>query len=267
VIRNVALSRVTPEGFWGAWRNQFYVFDALKALGEQFPDSDTFILLDSDCVWMASHARLTAIIAKEGAALYTLPYDADHIENGVRVGDIATIGLTLLQAKAKAESAYHGGELQAVDRNSLKFLMDRVDALFATNLDAFHTGQPYLKEEAHFLSALYALMGVRSATANTVIRRIWTGPNYFDVTLNDKNLDIWHVPNEKRLGLARLFRTMMSEKSWFWHADQGEFRRRVGRLVGIPRRSAWQLFCARVVNRLERQVGEWQKRTIGFRRS
>lgn len=256
VCRRVTLSRVTPEGFWGAWRNQFYVFDALEVLSKQFPEADVLVLLDSDCVWMAPHNRLTSIVAKEGTALYTLPYEADHIENGVRVGDIAAIGQKLFDTKANYQSAYHGGELQAIDRKSLKFIMDRVDVLYAANLEAFRAGRPYLKEEAHFLSALYALMDARSATANAVIRRIWTGPNYYDVVPADAELDIWHVPNEKRLGLARLFRKMMNERSWFWYSDPEKFRHRVGRLVGIPRRSPWRFFWTRAANRIERYIAK-----------
>jgi hypothetical protein len=256
IIRRVPLSRITPEGFWGAWRNQFYVFDALQALGKRYPEADVFVLLDSDCVWMAPHNRLTSVVAKEGIAVYTLPFKPEHVENGVCVGDIANIGQTLLGANINSQSLYHGGELQAFDRNCLKFILDHVDCLFAANLAAFRAGRPYLKEEAHFLSALYALMGARCATANEIIRRIWTGPNYFDVAPGDANLDIWHVPNEKRLGLARLFRKVMNEHSWFWHSDPKDFRRRVGRLVGIPRRSAYRLFWDRINNRIEQYISE-----------
>lgn len=269
VIRSVALSRVTPEGFWGAWKNQFYVFDALSALGKQFPAADTFILLDSDCVWMASHNRLTAAVAKDGVALCTMPYETDYVANGVRVGDIAAIGETLLNSKAIGESVYYGGEIQALNRRNLMFIIDRVDALYTANLEAFRAGRPYLKEEAQMLSALYAQMGVRSTIAIESIRRIWTGADYNNVSPSDEFLDIWHLPAEKRLGLASLFRKAINERSWFWHSDPKEFRRRVGRLVGIPRRSeyeefrrwlarlavirtAGQTFWARVTNRLKR---------------
>jgi hypothetical protein len=252
VIPQVALSRVTPEGFWGMWRNQFYVFDALKALYERLPETSTFLLFDSDCIWLAPHGRLTSIVAKEGAALLTLPYETDHVANGLRVCDIAAIGQTLLGVKTPGESLYHGGEMQACDRKSLKFLTDHVDALFAANLEAFRNGRPYLKEEAHFLSVLYSQMGVRPATANAVIRRIWTGPNYYNLLPTDADLDIWHVPSEKQGGLARLFRKAINERSWFWHADTREFRNCVGRFVGIPRRSKWRWFWLRVINRIKR---------------
>lgn len=247
IICSVPLSRVTPEGFWGAWKNQFYVFDALDALGRQFSSAGTFILLDSDCVWVASHHRLTSVIARDGLALISMPYEPEYVANGVRVGDIAAIGESLLSSKAGGKSVYYGGEIQALDRKNMLLILGRIDALFNANLEAYRAGRPYLKEEAQMLSALYAQMGIQSANANEVIRRIWTGSNYNNVLPSDNFLDILHLPAEKRLGLTLLSRKVKNEKSWFWHSGPEEFRRRVARLVGIPRRSILEEFWHRLL--------------------
>jgi hypothetical protein len=250
VIRNVKLSRVPPEDFWGSWRNQFYVFDALRAAGERAGQWDGLYLFDSDCLWLAPHDRLSSVVMQEGAALYTLPFGPEHVENGVRIGDLSLISKLLLQQPLRTIPTYNGGEIIALNPQAYAFIMDHVDRLFEANLDAFRGGRPYLKEEAHFLSALYAVMGMAAGTANTVIRRIWTGRNYNDQAPGDFALDIWHLPDEKRLGLARLFRTMMREHSWFWSAGPEEFRKRAGWLVGIPKRSEVRFHWARIVNKV-----------------
>ena len=253
IIKPVPLSRVTPKGFWDSWKNQFYVYDALDSVGNRFPDADVVMLFDSDCVWLAPHYGLTSVVMTKRAAVYTLPYGPDHVENGVRVADIMPIGRRLLGLDCSCVvSAYHGGDVIACDRDSLHFLLRNVSRLYDENLIAWHSGQPYLKEEAHFLSVLYGILDVAPSTANPFFRRIWTGPNYCDLRPSDEGLDIWHLPNEKRLGLARLYRRAIDDDSWFWKVDQDQFRRLVGRLVGIPRRSPLKHLWARVMNRVER---------------
>jgi hypothetical protein len=253
VMNPVPLTRGTPEAFGGSWRNQFYVFDVLESLAKRFPDAEGILLFESDCIWLGSHNRLTSAVAANRAAVYTLPCSPEDVVHEVRVADIMPIGRKLLGLETiSGPSFYHADDLIACDQDTLQYLLHNVDRVFDQNIGEWSCGRPFLKEEAHFLSVLYGALGIAPNTANPIFRRIWTGPNYFDLLPSDVDLDIWHLPNERRLGLARLYRLALDENSWFWKARPNEFRRRAAHLVGITRRSSVEHLWAKTMDRVER---------------
>ena len=100
-------------------------------------------------------------------------------------------------------------------------------------------GLPKFNEEAHLLSYLYRRLGIAEGTANAFIERIYTSlKDGKNVAPEHLGLMLWHLPNEKRYGLRRLFPDVMDRASWFWTgAPDAAWRRRLGRVLGVPRRT------------------------------
>ncbi len=54
----------TPIGYFGAWRNQFYIFDILKHLAHKSMTDDITLILDSDCLWLNPVDHIVADVRK-----------------------------------------------------------------------------------------------------------------------------------------------------------------------------------------------------------
>ena len=92
-------------------------------------------------------------------------------------------------------------------------------------------------EEAHFLSILYAARSYANQTANSFIKRMWTGFRVNNVTQADFGLAIWHLPAEKSMGFARLFRKICRTQDEMWKRQSNEeHERNLARVFGIPHR-------------------------------
>src|SRR5690606_20579555 len=100
--------------------------------------------------------------------------------------------------------AYAGGELFAASVDFCRRAWPTVERVWAANLEAAGAGR-FLREEAHFLSAVYALHGIEAGTANDLVKRLWTGRAGSNATPADVNLPIWHLPSEKKTGLRWFF--------------------------------------------------------------
>lgn len=61
------------------------------------------------------------------------------------------------------------------------------------------------REEAQFLSILYAREGLTAGTADPFIRRLWTTFHPHNLSGTDAALTIWYLPAEKKTGFAELF--------------------------------------------------------------
>ncbi|MDE2412424.1 MAG: hypothetical protein KGM18_11680, partial [Sphingomonadales bacterium] len=91
--------------------------------------------------------------------------------------------------------------------------------------------------EEHVFSIAFALIDEEVRDASHVIKRIWTSPIHSTAQPGDENLPLWHLPAEKRYGLADLYR---------WLARQGFptdlppdlFRAKAMFLCAVPHKSA-----------------------------
>ena len=231
-----------PEGYWGAWRNQFYVFDAVRWLAGRLDDDAVGMVLDSDCVWARGPARLAAMTRRHGALTYDLGLPEGGDQNGLSLAEMARLYAELDGAPPETPPPYVGGELVAATGAVLRQIDGRADALWAEMLRRHAAGEPKFNEEAQALSYLYHALGIAYGTANPYLRRIWTTLLKGDDARGpDLDLVVWHVPGEKRYGLHRLFEEVVSPASPFWTLDGAAWRRHVGRQVGVPRRSLGKL--------------------------
>ena len=60
------LSYATPEGYYGRWRNQFYLFDLIQHLSRDLDPEEACLVLDSDCVWIAPASPIEAALRRSG---------------------------------------------------------------------------------------------------------------------------------------------------------------------------------------------------------
>lgn len=251
-IQAVAFTYRTPKGFWNSWGNQFYVFDIIEHLPE---DAPAVLVLDGDCVWLRPADDIFQQICERRLLPYTLAFPEDWVENGLMRKDMRTVYGEVWKEECGRIPYYNGGEFLACDSECLKFLRRHAREIFAENLKLFEKGMPYCREEAHMLSILYEKFGYEPFAANSYIRRIWTGPNYFDVDYRkDTSLTIWHLPNEKRLGIERLFYRITRFKRTINTLSEDRFVRYVGRLCGIPQRGHFRSIYERVLRRIERSL-------------
>ncbi len=231
-----------PEGYFGAWRNQFYVFDVTRHLAGRLADDAVGMVLDSDCVWARGPARMAAMTRRHGALTYDLGLPEGGDQNGLSLDEMAALYADLDGSPPEAPPPYIGGELIAATGDALRQLDGRVDALWAEMLRRHAAGQPKFNEEAQALSYLYHALGIAYGTANPYLRRIWTTLLKGDDARGpDLYLTVWHVPGEKRYGLRRLFAEAMDVASPFWTLDGEAWRAHVAGHVGLPKRSLAKL--------------------------
>ncbi|MET0181136.1 MAG: hypothetical protein ABW194_11745 [Novosphingobium sp.] len=196
-----------PRGAVGSWGNQFYVFDILDHLAAD-ASLDRAIVLDSDCLWLRPVDEMERAIDQAGALTYLLGEDAyreDEPINGLTRGQMARF-LHTGGGPDRPSTPYYGGEIYAATRAVTARLAARAAALWPAVLAQ---GADAPREEAHFLSVLYALEGIAPGTADRFIRRMWTAFHHHDLRASDRELTIWHLPVEKRTGFAELFAALV----------------------------------------------------------
>ena len=234
-----------PEGYYGAWRSQFYVFDILRHLAGTLADGDVAVLLDSDVVWAHPAERLVAATRRAGALTYDVGLEPDLPEHGLTLREMGTLYAEVLGALGidrpppEAPPPYTGGEIVAATGATLRRIDALADPLWAEMLRRHAAGLPRFYEESHALSFLYYALDILDGTANPFVRRIWTTlPEGSDARPTDLGLTLWHVPAEKRTGFRHLFDEVMRPGSAFWALAPGDaFRRYVGSFLGIPHAS------------------------------
>ena len=144
-----------------------------------------------------------------------------------------------LQLSSSPAPPYIGGELVAATGSVLRAIAEEAHQVWDVMLQRHAAGKATFKEEAHLLSFLYHRLGIETGTANPFIDRIYTSlKDGRTVRPEHVHLMLWHLPNEKRYGLRRLFPAVMDTTSWFWSLPVGEaWRQQIGRVVGVPRRT------------------------------
>lgn len=201
------LSFKTPKEWFGAWRNQFYVFDVLQWLGENAPD-ERIIILDSDCLITKNLKEAFAEIEENKLISYDLRkdcgYDNDRIINGTSINDMRDICKDIY-GKSDETVIYCGGEWIGIHGSVIPRLMSLYHEVSDKNYQRFEAGKKKLTEEAHMLSALYYGLGLIDWGAGKYIKRMWTSTDFVNTSGGDTAYPIWHMPSEKKYGFHFLF--------------------------------------------------------------
>lgn len=229
-----------PPTTWGqAWRNQFFVFDVLTALSQRYADQDCFVVLDSDIIWTnnPSTESMWKEIAQQGCVSYHIDLSPDEKVSGLSRRELTHLAAGFSPSIEPDELiGYSGGEYIALRRDVCLRVVDTARRLWPEVMRRHESSQAVPTEEAHFLSCIYAILGLQVGTGDVYIKRIWTQiMKYQNVDVADLELALWHVPAEKRYGLSRLYRDLMSSPTDNWvDLPQEAFIKTVGARVGIP---------------------------------
>ena len=226
-----------PTGYFNSWRNQFYIFDILQHIGENFSDEDCFLILDSDCLWLKPADEIMNHIHQHGILPYFLNASVKEEIHGLNRLQMKELFEELLGYVLPTVPEYLGGEWFAATGKYIRELNAHVPAIWKQSMERHEQGTLKCNEEAHMLSALYYKVGYDGYESKMFVRRIWTISSIRrDVTDEDLELTVWHCPSEKKYGITRLFEDIIKNPEAYWQIPSGnEFRDFVGQYVGIHR--------------------------------
>jgi alpha-N-acetylglucosamine transferase len=229
----------TPKGYFGRWRNQFYIFDILKFFEKnEYKADDRLLVLDSDCLIRHSLDEMMNQIGRHQLMVLPMLYGADDNINGISRLDMQELYGALSGQTPPEIPVYFGGEFFAATVEIAQKISQIAQPVWTEMLRRFEAGLPKFNEEAHLLSYCYDTIGVNYALATPYIKRIWTAPHYNNVQPQDASLPIWHLPSEKTGGIALLFKNMEAVKG-VWSLDNQQLATGLGQYVGVPRRTRW----------------------------
>jgi len=232
--RRVPLSARLARGRGAAWGNVLYFFDVLTNLAETEAPDTPMALVDSDVLVTGPLEPLFALLDEADYAGYVVDSRPGEDINGLTREDFARIIANGGGGTCSTAPLHYGGELFATKIGT--WLRDRF--LFADLLAqaAERTGAGAgIRTEEHVFSVAWPLLGVPVATANHLLKRIWTSPRHNTARPGDETLPLWHLPAEKRYGFSDLFRAL-SLGGFTDKMDPGELRSLAGRLCGVPRK-------------------------------
>ena len=237
-IVRLPLTFTTPPGYYHQWRNQFYVFDILRHFAESLGESDSAVVLDSDCAWVSSAEPMFEALRRDSLLTYVVPYDPDWKNNGLSRRDLSRIAGALLGREVSHPLVYCGGELLAGTGEAFRRLVPEAELVWAQLMERHTAGQSVFFEEGQTLSYLYYKLGHPLGNGDPYVRRIFTDAlrSGNNASEHDHGLVAWHVPLEKRLGIRRLFGSVTDDASPFWTlSPDPDLRRYLGAALGIPR--------------------------------
>ncbi|MBP1804550.1 hypothetical protein [Rubellimicrobium aerolatum] len=190
-----------------SWGNQLYILDILDRIAAD-PVHDRYVVLDSDCVWPRPVGAMAQAIEAHGVLTLLLDDGSEAAPINGCSGEGMAAYLRRVTGQGPDSLRYCGGEIFAATRAEILRIAGQIDAFWAP----IAAGEPVeIREEAHFLSCIYAANGYRLGTANPFVRRIWTTLRVHDARPADEALTVWHLPAEKRTGFRRLFRRLARE--------------------------------------------------------
>jgi len=203
-----------PDNYFERFRNQFFEFSIIEYIAKTISDDDELILLDSDCVFTKSLLPAFDMLSKSPASAltYVVSYDEEYEIHGVSGRQMRKISNELGLALDK-NPYYSGGELLFAKGSFFAHVANDFPALYDQLITRNNENRPKFNEEAHVLSYYYYKLNAQIGAMDGHIKRMWTNRNYFrNINQTDTTLTIWHLPNEKRKGIHKLFSQIVSGK-------------------------------------------------------
>lgn len=207
-IVQLELSKKLPKDWYGAWRNQMYIFDLLRWFKENEAKKN-ILILDSDCLITTNLAPLFKKIEVFDAICYdttqACEYTLEKDINGISMKQMGDLYTEFYQESCPSIT-YYGGELVGLSTRILPQFLETFEVLWKNNYSLYQQKKDTkLNEEAHFLSMLYHRLGIGNQEANQYIKRMWTSKHFNNCNQKDSKLAIWHMPAEKNYGFSFLF--------------------------------------------------------------
>jgi hypothetical protein len=236
-IHIVPLKHLPPVGFYGRFRNQFYIFDILRAIAAEGTQG-RHLILDSDCLCLRSLHEMFQAVQVNSALTLSMTYAPEHDINGLNRVQMRDLFAEMSGVSDQPLPLYSGGEFYASTSDFIRTMMPLAAVAWDDGLERFQAGKPKLNEEAHLLTYLYGRLGVQDGTGNRFIKRLWTGIHFRNGTAEDAKLPIVHLPNEKRFGFVTLYKLIQNRDSWFYQdAVDEQWVQRIQAIASVPRPS------------------------------
>lgn len=227
----------TPKGYYGMFQNQFYEFSILEHISRNNQNADDkYLILDSDCVFIKPAQRLFAEAEENGFISFEIDSPVNYDINGLSRLDMKALFEELLERPVNDIPSYHLGEFLLCSVENIKKIFADFQELWPKLLERHTLGLKKLNEEAHTLSYLYYKNGLHASQDNSFIKRIWTNPLFYrNVSAEDVDLTIWHLPAEKTYGIAGMYNYLIHEcKDYGQNMPSTEFVERLKDFAGIP---------------------------------
>lgn len=229
-----------------------YTLDVIAHLAERKQDFEHLILLDNDCIMRRRLDELFEGTNSQAIYAYEPGYDVNMIANGQSRASL-TLALSYLQHNIlNPPIPMLGGEFFAIPSSQLTVLAQHIETFWSwmkTTGCAIFGNQ--LTEE-HVMSAALCISNMQTCLAATYIKRIWTTEHFSTVDGGESSLAIWHLPSEKKKGLAKMYRHW--QKQGFNRLSDDEFNTLAERLIDLhinrPKSNLFKLFM-RVRNALK----------------
>lgn len=227
-VNTFGLTTRTPADWFGAWRNQFYVFDILNFLQNR---DGNHLILDSDVFVTGDLTEVFADISKYGVIGYDCGFSDNYEENGVSQLQMRSLYQAFYGENAEGgipPLKYKGGEMIGVTSGVIPGLLREYRFLWKKNYARYLSGLRKLNEEAHFLSVIYERLGLQNSVGNRYIKRMWTSFHYDTVAEGDEKFVLWHLPAEKKYAFRRMYQFLPSCE------DGDRYRKKLRQVTHIP---------------------------------
>jgi hypothetical protein len=227
----------TPKGYFSKFQNQFYEFSILEHIATtNHNPSDTYLILDSDCIFLKSADELFAEAAPKGFISFKDDVLPDYVINGLSRNDMKSIFEELLGRTLPTAPEYHLGEFLLCSVQNIKAIYNGFKELWPELLRRNAEQLPKFNEEAHTLSYLYYKNDLHPSNSKKFMRRIWTNPLFYrDVQPTDNQLVIWHLPAEKTFGISEMYDFLLHKTSNYGSLlSASDYQQYVENTFGIP---------------------------------
>lgn len=234
-VRRLPLTHRLPAGRARSWGNVLYFLDILDALAGE-PDDGVLILVDSDVVVQRPLDALVERIRQVGTVGYDVGTRPASTVNGMSPMQMAEAAQAMFGGDPGSAVSHFGGELLGLRMDAAKAWRP----VFADMFDRMARAQgifAHASTEEHMFSIAFGGAGRPVAGSEGLIRRIWTSPRHNTVMAGDGALALWHLPAEKRYGLADLYADIVAGRI-APGMDAGDLRSLTARRCGIPRKTA-----------------------------
>ncbi|KPM30361.1 Hypothetical protein I595_3522 [Croceitalea dokdonensis DOKDO 023] len=215
-VVHVANKYPLPKGYHANFRNQFFEFSIIEHMAKEISDSTQFLMLDSDCIFSKPfYPAIQPLDRETPARTYVVDHERDYLINGVTGKEMRKLfshfGLSM-----DNNPYYSGGEALFANGIFIKNVAKDFPELFKELINLWKANKSKFNEEAHVLSFFYYKYGTDIGGLDTTVKRMWTNANYFrNVTPEDHQLPIWHLPNEKGTGFVTMFNAIAQNQFHF----------------------------------------------------
>ena len=234
-----------PSGLSRYFKNIYYRLDVWRCLGEEAGPS---IVLDSDCLWTRPNRALDEQILSGRLLLLDNYKRKDPFLASPHNLSMSDMGLLYKQIDPSYPTAFpiwYGGELTAASgpvfaelSASLldlhRFLVTQAQE--HQQMFVFSNGSTMFDNDELYTNFVFNRGKLPIMDISDSAKRMWTLDSLNNITDNDLDLTLWHLPGEKETGLFLLFNEATNGNSGFWNVPIEEFPRYLGRYTGVPQR-------------------------------